>query len=942
MAATSDDTRFAPRQRTFMLLGREAECAALDRLLAAVRDGQSRSLVVHGAPGVGKSVLLDYLTGQAGDCRVVSATGIQSEAEFTYAALHQLCAPLLDLRGRLPQPQRDAIGTAFGLRGGPPPDRFLLGLGVLGLFASAADSRPLLCVVDDLQWLDEASANVLAFVARRLGAEPVACVFAVRDAEDGSELEHSRIGKADLPRLRVGGLSDGDARTLLDSAVLGPLDERVRDQLIAEARGNPLALLELPRGLTNAELAGGYGFPVARALSLHIEASFLRRLAQMPPDTRQLLLLAATERHGDPLVVWRAAALLGVSAGTAAAAPASDLIQFGTRVRFRHPLVRSAVYRSASPQDRMSAHAALADALDGDAQAERRAWHRAHATAAPDEALAAELEQLAGRARARGGLAAAAAFLHRAVMFTPDPEHHARRALAAARAYHDAGTASTAQELLAVARSGSLDEAILAQVTLLRAEIAFTTNHGNQAPPLLLDAARQLATSDVPLARETYLQAMSAAMFAGRLAKRGGLVEIARAARAAPRSPASPRAADVLLDAFALLLTESAHVATPSMEQALHLFQQGSVSVEEELRWLWLAFILAMARWNDDTLRTLAERHVHLARSAGALTVLPLALSSRILLYFFEGDLAEAATLVDEVETITTATGMQLTNYGALALAAWQGRKADAERLGTEAVREATARGEGVGLTNVQWTRAVLYNGLGQYAEAREAASAASSDSPVPGAAAQWAPAELVEAAVRCGDTALAATALEQLVATTQASRSRWATGIEARSRALLATDKAADDLYREAIERLGGTRLRSEAARAHLLYGEWLRRERRRSEAREHLRRAHDMFVTTGMEAFAGRAARELRATGENARRRSVETTSDLTPRELQIARLAREGLTNPEIATRLFMSPRTVEYHLHKVFTKRGITSRVELGAALANENRAPGSAV
>jgi DNA-binding CsgD family transcriptional regulator len=939
MAATSDDARFAPRQRTSMLLGRGAECAVLDRLLAAVRAGQSRSLVVHGEPGVGKSALLDYLTGQAGDCRVVAATGIQSEAEFAYAALHQLCTPMLDLHGRLPQPQRDAIGTAFGLRGGPPPDRFLLGLGVLGLFAMAAENRPLLCVVDDFQWLDEASATVLAFVARRLGAEPVVCVFAVRDAGDGSE--QSQVGNGDLPRLQVYGLSDSDARTLLDSAVLGPLDERVRDQLIAEARGNPLALLELPRGLTNAELAGGYGFPVARALSLRIEASFLRRLAQMPPDTRQLLLLAATERHGEPLVVWRAAALLGIGAGTTAAAPASDLIQFGTRVRFRHPLVRSAVYRSASPPDRMTAHAALADALDGDAHAERRAWHRAHATAAPDEALAAELEQFAERAQARGGLAAAAAFLHRAVMFTPDPRHRARRAVTAARAYHDAGAPGSAQELLVVARSGAPDEGILARATLLRAEIAFTTNHGNQAPPLLLDAARQLAPSDVTLARETYLQAVSAAMFAGRLAEGSGLAEIARAARAAPPSPVPPRAADVLLDAFSLLFTEDADSATPSMEQALHLFQQGPVSVEEELRWLWLAFILAMARWNDDTLRALAERHVRLARSAGALTVLPLALSSRILLHFFEGDLAGAATLVDEVETITTATGTHLTNYGALALAAWQGREADAERLGTDALREATVRGEGVGLTNIQWTRAVLYNGLGRYPEAREAASAASSDGPVPGAAAQWAPAELVEAAVRCGDTALAASALEKLVETTRASRRGWARGIEARTRALLATDKAADDLYREAIERLGGTRLRSETARAHLLYGEWLRRERRRSEAREHLRRAHDMFVTIGMEAFAGRAARELRSTGEKARRRSVETTSDLTPRELQIARLAREGLTNPEIGTRLFMSPRTVEYHLHKVFTKRGITSRVELGAALANDIRPPGPA-
>ncbi|WP_349290893.1 helix-turn-helix transcriptional regulator [Actinoplanes solisilvae] len=785
-------------------------------------------------------------------------------------------------------------------------------------------------MVDDLQWLDEASATVLAFVARRLVAEPVACVFAVRDTEPVF------ADDANLPRLPVGRLSDDDARALLATAVLGPLDERVRDRIIAEADGNPLALLELPRGLTNAELAGGYGFPAGQGLVQRIETSFRRRLDRMPPDTRRLLLVAAAEPYGDPVVVWRAAARLGLEAD---AAIASDLIQFGARIRFRHPLVRSAVYRSASPKDRMAVHAALAESLIGNAQAERRAWHRAHATAAPDENLAAELERSAERAQARGGLAAAAAFRQRAVLFTPDPEHRARRALEAAQAHHDAGAPGPAQELLEVARSGTHDAELLARVSLLRAELAFTSDHGSQAPPLLLDAARQLAAFDIPLARQTYLQAVSAAMFTGRLAEGDGLQEIALTARVAPPSPAAPRAVDLLLDAFTSLLTENPGTAAPFMEDALRLFKGGTVSTEENLRWLWLAFVLALARWDDDALRLLAERHVRLARGAGALAVLPLALNARGLLHFFEGDLGEATAGVDEIETITTATGMRLTHYGALALAAWQGRKAEAERLCASAVREATARGEGVGLSNVQWTRAVLYNGLGRYAEARDAASAASADGPVPGAAAQFGPAELVEAAVRCGDTALAARALEQLLRSTRASRSGWARGIEARSRALLAPRDEADDLYRTAIERLDGTRLRSEAARAHLLYGEWLRRERRRLEAREHLNRAHDMFDMIGMDAFAGRAARELRATGETARRRSVETNSDLTPRELQIARLAREGLSNPEIASRLFMSPRTVEYHLHKVFTKRGITSRVELRAALADDIRTAG---
>ncbi|GID27577.1 LuxR family transcriptional regulator [Paractinoplanes brasiliensis] len=917
-------------------------------MLSAVRGGQGRSLVIHGEPGVGKSILLDYLIARASDCRVVSAAGIPSEAELAYAALHHVCAPLLGRLGELPEPQRDAVGTAFGLRGGPPPDRFLVGLGVLGLFALVAESQPLLCVIDDLQWLDEASAAALAFLARRLGAEPVACVFAVRDADDSSKRGSRSIDDAGLPRLWVRGLSDGDARTLLGTAVLGPIDDQVRDRIIAEARGNPLALIELPHGLTNVELAGGYGFPAAQALTgfpaaqaltLRIEQSFLRRLGQMPPDARRLLLVAAAELYGDPIVVWRAAARLSIDASAAAAAAASGLVQFGTRIQFRHPLVRSAVYRSASARTRMSVHAALAESLDRDAHPERRAWHRAHATTAPDEALAEDLEQSAARAQARGGLAAAAAFLHRAVMFTPDPEDRARRALDAARAHHDAGAAGPAQELLETARRGTRDAGVIARISLLHAEIAFTTDHGVQAPPLLLDAARQLAAFDITLARQTYLQAVSAAMFTGRLAAGDGVTQIARAARAAPPSPALPAATDLLLDGFTLLLTENANVATPSIRTALHRFREGMVSPEEQLRWSWLAFILAMACWDDDALRAVAELHVNLARRTGALAVLPLALSSRILLHFFEGDLDEAAALVDEVTTITTATGMRITNYGALALAAWQGREEEAEQIGAAAIIEATARGEGVGLTNVQWTRAVLYNGLGRYTDARDAAVAASSDSPVPGAAAQWAPVELVEAAVRCGDITLATRALEQLLQSTHASRSAWARGIEARSRALLASREQADHLYREAIERLNGTRLRSEAARAHLLYGEWLRRERRRLEARQHLSRAHDMFDAIGMDAFARRAAAELRATGKNARRRSVETTGDLTPREWQIARLAREGLSNPEIATRLFMSPRTVEYHLHKVFAKRGITSRVELRAALADDIRTPG---
>ena len=932
MATSNADSSPMPRQLPPKLLGRHTECDVLDQLLDAVRAGDSRALVVHGEPGVGKSALLDHLVRQASDCRVVSATGIQSETELAYATVHQLCSPLLEFLDRVPDPQRNALGTAFGLRNGPPPDRFMLGLAVLSLFAAAAEDRPLVCVVDDVQWLDQASAQVLGFVARRLVSESVACVFARRDVENGSTSGPPAGDDWGLPELALRGLGDSDARMLLRTVIHEPLDERVRDRIVAEARGIPLALLVLPRGASYAELAGGFGLPVTQALSHRIEASFLRQVDSLPPDTQRLLLLAASERLGDPVVVWRAAAILGISADAADAA-ADHLIEFGTRVRFRHPLVRSAVYRAARPGERMGAHAALAEALDADAHPERRSWHRALATSAPEEEVAAELERSAGHAQARGGLAAAAAFMQRAVQLTPDPARRAERSLAAAQAAQEAGAVEAAHELLAAAQAGPLDERQRALATLLRAEMTYATDHGNLAPPLLLDAAKQLEPLDVPLARDTYLQAMAAGMYAGRLAEGGGLLEAAVAACAAPPPPSPPRVSDLLLDAFGRLFTEGVGAATPFLRKSLRAFLDGRATAEEERRWLWLAVVTALAQWDDVAWRTLADRHVALARDTGALAVLPIALMSRVYAHVFDGNLAEATSLSEEVDTITAVTGMRTTNQSGLALAAWRGRPAEFERLREVAVSEAAPRGEGTALTIGQWASAVLYNSLGRYEEACAAALEASDAPPVPGAPAQWAIAELVEAAVRCGDQALADQALERMLDSTRASRTDWARGIEARSRALVGRGDDTDALYREAIDRLGRTKLRSDAARARLLYGEWLRRERRRLEAREHLRQAHELFTTTGMEAFAERAARELRATGATARRRAVETGADLTPRELQITRLAVEGLSNPEIGGRLFMSPRTVEYHLHKVFTKRGITSRTELRSLLAD---------
>jgi DNA-binding CsgD family transcriptional regulator len=912
-----------------LLQGRRSESEVLDRLLEAVRGGESRTLVVRGEPGVGKSALLEYMVGRASECRVARAAGVQSEMELAFAGLQQLCAPMLDRLDSLPAPQRDALGTAFGLKGGSAPDRFLVGLAVLGLLSEAAAERPLVCLVDDAQWLDRESAQALEFVERRLDAESVALVLAVRRSGDREPL-------TGLPELVVEGLGNDDARALLDSVIPGPLDERVRDRIIAETRGNPLALLELHRGLTPAELAGGFGLTDAQPLTVRIEDSFRRRLATLSASTRRLLLVAAAEPIGEPTLVWRAAARLGIEDEAAAASESDGLVEFGARVTFRHPLVRSAIYQAALPEDRREVHRALAEATDRHLDPDRRAWHLAQATSGPNEDVASELERSAGRAQARGGLAAAGAFLERSAALTLEPGRRAERALAAAQAKHQAGAPDAALGLLAMAQAGPLDELQRARVDLLRAQIAFAVNRGSDAPPLLLKAAKRLEPLDVGLSRETYLEAIWAAMFVGRLASGGGLLQVAQAARGAPPSSQPPRAADRLLDGLALLTTEGYSAGTPMLRRALSAFRSEAISREEGLRWLWLACRAAVALWDDTTWELLSTRHVQLARDAGALSVLPIALISRMGVQLWTGELAAAASLNDEVEAVTDATGSHLAPYGALGLAAFRGRAAEASELIETNMKGVVARGEGQGMALIDWTSAVLYNSVGRYEDALDAAQRAGEHpEELPFA---WGLVEFIEASTRTGKAAGAADALRRLSETTHASGSDWALGIEARSRALVSDGEAAERLYREAIDRLGRTRVRWALARAHLIYGEWLRRERRRLDAGEQLRTAHEMFVTMGMEAFAERAARELLATGETARKRTVETSDQLTAQEAQIARLARDGLTNPEIGARLFISPRTVQYHLRKVFMKLGINSRMQLGRVLPSEPTSP----
>jgi DNA-binding CsgD family transcriptional regulator len=884
--------------------------------------GHSRAAVLRGEAGVGKSALLGYLSDRVADWWVARAVGVESETELAYSGLHQLCAPMLDRLERLPVPQRDALATVFGQSSGPAPDRFLVALATLTLFAEIAEEQPLVCIVDDAQWLDRASAQILGFVARRLLAERVVLVCAARTGIGDDVL-------AGLPELPIEGLGDSDARALLLDNVHGPLDAAVCDQIITESHGNPLALLELPRTWRAADLAGGFGLPDSHPLVGKVEQSYARRLLLLPSDARLVVLAAAAEPLGDPVLLHRAAELLGVELAAADPAVDAGLLKVGGRVEFAHPLVRSAAYRSAAAEDRHRVHRALAEATDAETDPDRRAWHLARATPGPGEEVAAELERSAGRAQARGGVAAEAAFLQRAVALTVDPARRAERALAAAQASLQAGAFDAALGLLATAEAGPLDEFQRARVDLVRAHVALASGLGSDAPPLLLKAAKRLELFDLELARETYLNAWGAAALAGV----DDLLEICRAVRALPPPAGDPRPVDLLLDGLALLVTEGSAAATATLQRTATAL--ADMTADDVLRWGWTATAASAAVWDFEGMRAITARTVRLLRDAGALAQLPVPLAVLGALTVWSGDFADATSLIAEADNVAAVTGSPMAPLTALSLLARQGREAEASALIAETIAQAAAGGQGIAATNAHWAAAVLHNGLGRYDEAASAAQRAISY-PFELLDSMWALPELVEAAARTGDAVLARDALERLAESTQPCGTDFGLGIEARSRALLSDGAAAGHLYREAIGRLSRTRLRPELARSHLLYGEWLRREGRRVDAREQLRTAHDMLVAIGMEAFAERAGRELLATGGRVPKRSDETRDQLTPQEEQIARLARDGLSNPEIGAQLFISARTVEWHLRKVFAKLGISSRRQLRAALPNDSR------
>jgi DNA-binding CsgD family transcriptional regulator len=901
------------------VLGREREREVLQRLLDDARDGHGGALVLHGEPGAGKTALLDLAVSLGDTFKVVRTGGAEGEMELPYAALQQLCSPIIEATERLPHPQREALAVAFGRRVGPAPEPFLVGLAVLGLLSEAAEERPLLCVVDDTQWLDDASARALAFLARRLLAEKIALLFAVR--ERGAAL-------AGFPEINIGPLGRRDARALLESVLPARVDERVLERIVAETRGSPLALLELPRGMTPTQLAGGFGLPEALPLPARLEEHFTRRLASVPLDGRRLLLLAAADPTGDLALVYRAAERLKIPDSAARTLGSDALLDLNAGVVFRHPLARSAVYRAATIEERSSVHRALAEATDPRTDPDRRAWHRAQATSMPDEDVAAELDRSAARAQARGGFAAAAAFLERSSVLTPDSVRRAGRELSAAQAKYEAGAFDEAVTLAANAEGGQLDGAQRAELDLLRARISFAEERGNDAPRMLLTAARDFEPFDARRAREIYLEALSAALFAGRLAVACSAREVAAAARALPAAPTPPAAADLLLDGLARMIAEGPTTGTPAVRDALRAFGSGDISSDEGQRWWrWLAGRAAGFIWDYEAWDSLTMRQIRAAREAGALAELPFALSTRVGVCLFGGDIAAASLLLDESNALAEATGSQIVPpYGMLTVAAFRGREDELRRSVETTTEEFLRHGEGMGLTLSLWATALLSNGLARYDDALAAAEEASED-PHELWFSNFALVELIEAASRVGREDRATQALQILSASTSASGTPWALGVEARSRALLAHGDEAEKLYREAIDRLEPTRLLMDLARTRLLYGEWLRRERRRLDAREQLRIAHDFFSGAGMEAFAERTRIELRAAGDQARERTPHTLDQLTPQETQISRLVAQGHTNREIAAQLFISPSTVEYHLGKVFRKLDVKSRTQL---------------
>ncbi|MEI9514453.1 AAA family ATPase [Agromyces sp. CCNWLW213] len=906
------------------MLGRARERSLVEGLLERTRKGAGGALVITGDPGIGKTVLLDHGVGAAVGFRVATATGVQAERELPFAGLQRVLSAVPDAADRLPESQGDAIRVALGGADQPAPRPFVLGMAVLGLLREAARDGPVLCAVDDVHWLDASSVQVLGFVARRVERLPVAMLFVKRAGLDVA-------GVDGIPTLALGGLDETDSRVLLRSIAGGPMDEEVMARILAESGGNPLMIQEGTRASLVHGLEREPG-PDARALPVvnRLEQAFGSRIAQLPEPAAVVLLLAAADPTGDPRLIARAANGIGRSIDDLEAAEAAGLVRIGRRLTFEHPLVRSAAYGRASPEELRRVHAALAEATDRQRDPDRRAWHQALGTFGLSETAAAALEQSAGRAGARGGFLAAAAFYERAVHLAESPATRLRCAVAGATALELAGAQPRALRMLTEARRDADDPADRARLDVVRGRLLFTLERSERPVELFLSAARTLAEFDRAASREAYLDALSAATLAASGEDGSGIRSIAEGTRAAPPpAPGERRTVDRLLDVMRDLVVAEPAASLPLLRR--HLLEFSDVSEEPGIRarWLWIASRLAAIGWDDARWSAFIDEGAATARAAGALTAVAATITTGVSLELLRGRGARARELADEALEIWDSIAIPRAAYGVGAIAAWEGEP-EGEDLLRAALDDGEQRGEGMVRPFVHWARALHAVGGMRYDEGLTHALAATRY-PLVIVYSTWALVEAVESGARGGDRAAAEQAMQRLAVSTEASGSDWALGVRARSAALLADrPEEAERLHLEAIDRLLRTGLRAEQARGELLYGEWLRRQRRRADARVHLDRAHAAFAEMGAHAFRRRVEGELAALGAAAP--AATESGELSTQEIVVARLASEGLSNAAIATRMHLSASTVDYHLRKAFRKLGISSRARLHIALA----------
>jgi DNA-binding NarL/FixJ family response regulator len=904
------------------LLDRSRERAGIDDLLGLVRRGFSAVLVLRGGHGVGKTTLVDYAVGAASGFRISAVAGVESEINLQYGGVHQLLVPFLPLTGDLPAPQRQALQVAFGLESGPRQDRFLAGLACLTLVSRAAADQPVLCLVDDAHWIDAESALVLGFMPRRLYADRVGMIFTVGDADEPAAYQQ-------LPTTSVAGLPDSAAAELLRSIAGTPLEPQVVDRVIADTERNPLALMEVGSHFSAEDLAARAYLPEPIPLGRQLQERYLRRVRRLPADVQEFLLVLATDISGDRSRVRDAAAAAGIDADAAeSAGETAELTEAsGNSVLFRHPLIRAAVYNGATDTDRRRAHRWLchAAALRGDVDGQ--VWHRAGAAAAPDERLAADLQAAAQRARDRGGSVAAVVLLRRSVALTPDQDDRAEREVALAEAELAIGHPGTATDLAVAALPRLAREGARGRAKVVTGEALSAQDRDDEAAEVLADAAAALAT-DPAASADALLAALDAAM-------RAGPAETSKIAMVPAPSPPGTvrRVSDLLLAGYQARFTKGYDAAAAPLHAALRALRADDLDPATALRWFGLGSAAAGSLWDDQALLDITDRWVRETRKLGALTQLPFALDFRAVADCLSGRLDQAADRWTEMGELTAASqspGMPGTDSRSDGLLlAYRGEIARARAAGLAQIRQATARG--------QTGRADLGRSIVAIAELRAGQCEAAADAALPVIehdppfTAEAILPELIEAAVRSDSQQAAASAYAILAERTRTAGTPWALGIRARCRALLSKDRDAEAAYLDAISQLGRSRAAVDLARAHLLYGHWLRRAKQRRNARRQLRIAEDMFHAIGATSFAEQAAGELRASGERARKRIPQTEFDLTPQEARVANLAADGSTNDEIAEQLFISTSTVEYHLGKVFRKLGVRSRTELAHRL-----------